>query len=174
VLTVLRVCFKPTFLADHRSYLRLMHESANRLEGIHAADKSITGEGRGLAYALMPDMPRVRQIHVKMQADIRITRTGLALLASKADRGALPQTLAGFEPDDVRDPFSSAPLIYRPGAEGFVLYSIGPDKKDNGGSPKQDKQEEDWDIVWRFPGQADALSHQPKAGAPEQQEAEQY
>jgi len=43
---------------------------------------------------------------------------------AKADRGALPQTLAGFEPDDIRDPFSGAPLIYRPSAEGFVLLAI--------------------------------------------------
>jgi len=171
VRTVLRVCFKPTFLADHRSYLRLMHESANRLEGIHAADQSITGEGRGLAYALLPSLVRVKQIHRKMQADIRVIRTGLALLASKADRGALPQTLAGFDPDDVRDPFSGAPLIYRPSAEGFVLYSIGPDGKDNDGSPRQDKQETDWDIVWQFPRPAETADRQPAA---EDKEASDY
>jgi hypothetical protein len=151
VRTVLGVCFKPTFLAYHRSYLRIMHESANRLEGIHAADQSIIGEGRGLARALVPAMGRVKVIHRKMQAEIRITCTGLALLQSKAARGAFPQTLTGFEPADVRDPFSGAPLIYRSGAEDFVLYSIGPDEKDNNGSPKRDKQEKDWDIVWQFP-----------------------
>jgi hypothetical protein len=31
------------------------------------------------------------------------------------------------------DPFSGRPLIYRPDGEGYQLYSIGPDGKDDGG-----------------------------------------
>ena len=47
--------------------------------------------------------------------------------------------------------------VFGPGAkslegQNFVLYSVGPDEKDNDGSPKQKKQKTDWDIVWHFPG----------------------
>jgi len=65
------------------------------------------------------------------------------------------------------DPFSGGPLLYRPKPDGFVLYSIGPDQKDNGGSPKQPKQETDYDIVWQFPSQANTVSHQPATEASE-------
>ena len=102
-----------------------------------------------------------------MQAEIRIVCTGLALLRSKQARGVFPQALTGFDREDITDPFSGAPLIYRSGAEGFVLYSIGPDEKDNDGSPKQGKQEKDWDIVWQFPRPPDAASPQPAAEAEE-------
>jgi len=170
--TVLGICFKPTFLAYHTSYLRIMHKAARRMEQCYspetgALEEIDDREIRGLARELVPAMGRVKEVHAKMQADIRITRSGLALLRSKADGGKFPQTLAGFEPDDVRDPFSGEPLIYRSGAEGFVLYSVGPDGKDNGGRPKQDRQETDWDIVWQFPRPADAASPQPAAEAEE-------
>ena len=183
VQTVLGVCFKPTFLAYHTSYLEIMHKSARRMEQRYSPERGALEEIddreiRGLARVLVPAMARFKLLHARMQANIRITRTGLALLASKADRGAFPQTLAGFEPDDVRDPFSGAPLIYRPGVEGFVLYSVGPDEKDNNGSPKQDKQERDWDIVWQFPRPAETASRQPAAEAEEapdhRDEAEVY
>jgi len=172
VRTVLGVCFKPTFLAYHTSYLKIMHKSARRMEQRYSPEKDALEEVddreiRGLARELVPAIGRVKELHAKMQAEIRITCTGLALLRNKADRGVLPQTLAGFEPADVRDPFSGEPLIYRPGEEDFVLYSIGPDEKDNGGSPKQDKQEKDWDIVWQFPRPAETANRQPETEAEE-------
>lgn len=170
--TVLGVCFKPTFLAYHTSYLNIMHKAARRLEQRYSPETGAVEEIndrdiRGLARELVPAMGRVKELQAKMQAEIRITRTGLSLLRSKADRGALPQTLAGFDREDVRDPFSGAPLIYRPGAEGFVLYSIGADEKDNNGSPRQDKQEKDWDIVWQHPRPAETASRPPAAEAEE-------
>ncbi|MBL7188827.1 MAG: hypothetical protein ISS70_21070 [Phycisphaerae bacterium] len=173
ILTVLGVCFKPVFLAYHTSYLKIMHESARRMEQAHllerggALNEIVESERRGLVWSLVPAMARVKVMHRSMQADIRITCTGPALLQSKAARGAFPQTLTGFEPADVRDPFSGAPLIYRSGAEDFVLYSIGPDEKDNNGSPKRDKQEKDWDIVWQFPRPRETTGRQPATQAEE-------
>jgi hypothetical protein len=154
VLTVLGVCFKPVFLSYHAAYLQIMHDAAGMLEGTIPAEQFKTRErdARGLALSLTPAMARVKVIHQTTQAEIRITRTGTALLRDKADRGEFPETLVDFKPDDVMDPFSGESLVYRSGADGFVLYSIGPDEKDNGGYPKQDKQEKDWDIVWQFPG----------------------
>ena len=165
VLTVLGVCFKPVFLAYHTSYLRIMHESTKMLEGASAAEQFIKREGRGLARSLVPAMARVKAIHQTMQAEIRITRAGIALLRDKQTQGAFPQTLAGFEQADVKDPFSSAPLIYRSSADDFILYSIGDDEKDNGGSPRLGKQDKDWDIVWQYPSPADTPSRQGAAEA---------
>jgi hypothetical protein len=33
------------------------------------------------------------------------------------------------------DPFSSHPLVYRPTATNWLLYSVGPDLVDDGGKP---------------------------------------
>lgn len=62
-----------------------------------------------------------------------ITRAAAAALAERAKTGAFPTTLPGAFPD----PYSpSAMLQYRQeGVGGFVVYSVGPDGKFNGGRP---------------------------------------
>jgi len=157
VWTIMGVCFKPVRLAYHRSYLRIMHKSAEFMERPHSPDEArvvnemIEKKSRGLARSLTPAMARVKVIHNSMRAEIRITRTGLALLQGKQTGGAFPQTLSQFEPAQVEDPFSRTPLVYRSGEEDFLLYSIGPDREDNDGRPKQDDGEPKWDIAWQFP-----------------------
>jgi hypothetical protein len=36
------------------------------------------------------------------------------------------------------DPFSGQPYRYRPGPGGFAVYSLGKDRKDDGGDPASD------------------------------------
>ena len=95
-------------------------------------------------------MYRVKEIHSEMAAELRITQAGLALLQHQQKEDAFPDTLEALKLSDIIDPYSAEPLRYKAQEQGFILYSIGPDKKDNSGSPKQKKQEEDWDIVWSF------------------------
>jgi len=167
IMAAMKTWFKPTFLAYHTAYLRIMHESAQLIEQPYSPERAraveeiIEKESRGLAQALVPAMAQVKKHHASMQADICVTRAGLALLRNKQTGGTFPETLAALDSDDVMDPFSGGPLLYRSKPDGFVLYSIGPDQKDNGGSPKQPKQETDYDIVWQLPSQANTVSHQP-------------
>ncbi len=73
----------------------------------------------------------------------RLLMTMLALRAYKLDhQGSYPQTLGGLTPKYLSavplDPFADqAPFQYRPvkGGASYLLYSIGPDGIDNGGSP---------------------------------------
>jgi len=173
VLTIMGACFKPAFLSYHTSYLKIMHEAARLMERPYSIDKArsfnemVEAERRGLAQALAPAFGQVKRAHTQMQADIRVTCAGLALLQNKQSGGALPQALTGFDPEDIRDPFAGAPLIYRSGADGFVLYSVGPDEEDNNGSPKEDKQEKGWDIVWQFPRPQETPGRQPATEAEE-------
>jgi hypothetical protein len=87
-----------------------------------------------------------------------MTRAGLALFEYKRTHGAFPETLATLGLCDLIDPFANQPLHYRPEGEGFVLYSVGEDGKDNGGTPKPEHQDsnprrrqKEYDEVWRFP-----------------------
>jgi hypothetical protein len=153
---ILRTTFKPLFLADRATYMRLMHKSAQLFEGSYLRDqkydmeKEVEEQHHMLTKILFPSMIRVKQIHREMTAELRITRAGLALLQHKQSRDAFPDTLEALMLSDIIDPYSAEPLRYKAQGQDFILYSIGPDKKDNGGSPREKKQEEDWDIVWNL------------------------
>jgi hypothetical protein len=150
---------KPLLLADHAAYLRIMldyTQSALRPYSpneARAMDKKI-GQMRNHLHVvtamIVPAIGRVKEVYCEMLAQTRITRAGLALLQEKKAQGAFPQTLDSLKLKDLNDPFSDGPLHYQPSSNGFALYSVGPDQKDNNGSPKQKNQKTDWDIVWQF------------------------
>jgi len=152
--------FKPIFLADHAAYLRFMHDGTRFLERPYSPEQGEILEERVqkkrpihiLTSIFAPAIFRVKQIHCEMIAELRIAQAGLALLQHKQNQDALPATLDTLKLPNINDPFSDGRLLYKTEREGFVLYSIGPDQKDNDGSPRQKKQKTDWDIVWIFPG----------------------
>jgi hypothetical protein len=156
-----RICFRPALLADHAAYLRYMHEHTRHIQGRYAsgdfgaverADRQAE-QRHALTGALMPGLNRFKVLHARMTAEIHITRAGLALLRHKQERGTWPETLDVLGIDNIDDPFARKALRYRPDEDGFVLYSVGEDRKDNGGVAKKPRQEEDFDIVWLFPNQ---------------------
>ncbi len=90
-----------------------------------------------------------------MQARRRLLYTDLALRSFHDDRGRPPQTLDELVPEYIReipiDPYADKPLVYRPNGDSFILYSVGPDCTDNGGTPKANRQNImahgiDWDL----------------------------
>ena len=71
-----------------------------------------------------------------LQAREQVTAAGAAALAEKARTGAFPDALPGA----FTDPFTGKPLGYRrEGDGGFVVYSVGPDGKFDGGKPGEYK-----------------------------------
>lgn len=85
---------------------------------------------------------------VRLQAKLRMARTAFALLRHKAAFGSYPDTLAGldaqFLDETLLDPYTGRPLVYRPEGGGFVLYSLGENRTDDGG-----RESKDLDLVWR-------------------------
>jgi hypothetical protein len=68
----------------------------------------------------------------------RLLMTELAIRFFEARTGRPPESLAALVPADLesvpRDPFADGgPLSYRQAAGGYVLYSLGPNRKDDGG-----------------------------------------
>ena len=92
---------------------------------------------------------------VHVQALIRVSRTGLALLRHKLAHGAYPASLAEIDPEFLGeipvDPFTGQPLVYRPEADGFVLYSLGKNFRDDNGTIESidSRRSDTCDIVWR-------------------------
>ena len=157
IWAALKVWYKPTFLAYHTAYLGIMHECAQLMdqpyssESVTAAAERINKRPQGLAQTLAAAMVQARKQYARLQADIRVTHTGLGLLLNRQSSETFPEDLAVFSPEDVMDPFSGEPLRYRRRPDGFVLYSIGADLKDNEGHSKQGPQDTDWDIAWQNP-----------------------
>ena len=154
-LIILRTTFKPLFLADRAAYMQFMHKSIEYIENPHPDVRiDILEENiekhHMLSRMLIPAINRVKVIHNEMIAEVRVTQVGLALLQHKHSRNVFPETLESLEFQNINDPFSEQQLRYKPQGQDFILYSIGPDKEDNEGSPKQKKQKDDWDIVWSY------------------------
>ena len=73
------------------------------------------------------------------RAELRMLTLQLALRAYRLDHCAYPSTLAALTPAYLStvptDPFDDKTIRYRPSRGGYVMYSIGPDLVDNGGTP---------------------------------------
>ncbi len=165
------ITFKPLFLADHAAYLRYMHEGVKFADRPYSPqeaevlEKELQKKRHIVTSMLAPALFRVKEIHFEMTAQLRITQAGLALLQHKQTNNTFPISLEALKLQNINDPFSDGLLLYKTEGQDFVLYSVGPDQKDNNGSgrrlrskssnvfssPRQKKQEKDWDIVWHFP-----------------------
>jgi hypothetical protein len=71
------------------------------------------------------------------ELSLRAIQVLLAIQLFHGDHQRLPQNLSELTPHYLPalplDPFSGQPFIYRPGAITFELYSVGPDRADDGG-----------------------------------------
>lgn len=163
--------YRPNFIAGHADYLQLMHKTAHLLEGPYEPGESaVYQEIRDLAfrypltYQLGIMNTAIKQWHCRMAADVRATRAGLALLRYKQVHGDFPPTLEAVKLEGLVDPYDGKPLRYRVEGDGFLVYSVGGDLKDNDGllerprrssDPRAKKKEPQYDRGWRF-GQTQA------------------
>jgi hypothetical protein len=81
-------------------------------------------------------------------------QTAIALTRYRFTHGAFPAKLEALVPDYLDDlpvdPFDGKPLRFVSKPEKFLIYSIGPDGKDDGGSP-YDEKSMTGDIVFSLP-----------------------
>jgi hypothetical protein len=81
----------------------------------------------------------VQRGHDMAAAHLRLVTTELALRCYLAQHGTSPDRLEMLVPEYLSstpmDPFSVRGFIYKPQATNWILYSIGPDKVDDGGKP---------------------------------------
>ena len=92
-----------------------------------------------------------------VEATFLASRTGLACRLYKSRTGRYPDTLEALVPGILEevpvDPFTGKPLVYRPEGEGFIVYSLGTNEKDDGGrstfSVDRLVMFKDDDLAWR-------------------------
>ena len=95
---------------------------------------------------LLPSLKKVFDGQQTHQAHLRTAQTALALERYRlAHPGQLPAALAALVPQFLpavpSDPFDGQPLRYQLLRQGYAVYSIGSDAKDDGGIERKPKEE---------------------------------
>ncbi len=151
--------FKPRFIADHATYLQLMSKCVEFFQAPYAPNETnASQEIRSLETCyfftnrLAPPIRATKMIYCNAATMAHVTRAGLALLQYRERHDRFPEKLDALNLAGLIDPFTLKPLCYRTDDEGFCVYGVGEDLKDNGGVQKQSRQRTDYDIVWRCPG----------------------
>lgn len=150
---VLAIIYRPSGLVDldYLAYLDFFDDllsttnvafpqrlrRTNALKGEHASF-TILPVARMNA-ALLADAAR---LEARLQARLRTVGASLAIERYRDLHSALPDSLDDLVPKFldavVADPFTGGPLRYKKLAKGYVVYSVGEDGKDDGGTePKR-------------------------------------
>jgi len=157
------LAFKPRLISDHAAYLELMRKRVHLLQGPYRDRKEIaralqSSHWNILTHKLTWSAGNEKWFYCRLLADSRVTRAGLAVLQYRQAHDAFPESLDAVGLEGLLDPFTEKPLHYRPEGEGFVVYSVGDDLKDNGGTPMRRREDSDprrkpveYDQLWRFP-----------------------
>jgi hypothetical protein len=101
-----------------------------------------------------PAIARVQESADKAEQRHRNFQVAFALAAHRADHGRYPAKLEALAPKYLPrvpgDLFSGKPLIYRPSAKGYLLYSVGINGQDEQGRSEEDDPNCD-DLAVRMP-----------------------
>ena len=112
-------------------------------------------EGNYFLNIITPAVLRVIQISHRLPVDVKGALTMIAIFWYKADKGRYPQNLnqlvtAGYLKQLPLDSYSDRPLVYKKTEDNFILYSVGPDFKDDDGVSGKDSKGQD--RPWRDNG----------------------
>ncbi len=144
----------------HRLFMDLGKKPGSFIE-MHRAfqrvDQKLSGQTDwtyGLAELMSPSFSGVSVSMGESEARKNLLLTAIDLFESHASSGVFPSLGTGvpFYKSYQMDPFTEKPLTYKPLPGGFLLYSYGPDGKDDNGKRKaKEKVVQDYDLVFRFP-----------------------
>jgi hypothetical protein len=96
---------------------------------------------------MTPALRKVQGAHDRSTQINRNLRVAFALAAFHAEQGKYPAKLDELSPTYLAkvhgDLFADKPLIYKPAEGGYLLYSVGPNGKDDGGRTSEDNPKGD-------------------------------
>ena len=104
-----------------------------------------------LSRLTVPALDRVLVKIGEQECAIDLARIGLALEVRRMTTGNYPAALAGVSvPGGLPlDGFTRKPFVYHRTADGFRIYGLGENGKDDGGTPRSSGSR-DFDIVWEM------------------------
>jgi hypothetical protein len=142
--------------------LKALLEQAPDAEGVAKTmlDGKSTGKARGKAVGdiliprLMPAINKVQDAADRARQTQDNLTLAFALARYRLDHGRYPERLDAlvprYLPDVPRDLFSGRALVYRRDGDGYVLYSVGVNGRDDGGRGYDDEPPGD-DLTVRLP-----------------------
>jgi hypothetical protein len=96
-----------------------------------------------LSRMMLPALGAAFTKEARFEAKLRDAQTALAIERYRLVNGSLPGQLndlvPAFLPAVPADPFDGKPLRYKLLATGYIVYSVGEDREDNGGTEKTSK-----------------------------------
>ncbi len=133
---------------SHARFLRLLTEfvdaarlppeqQAEPMKALETKTKKAKVEYDLLIALMMPSVIKVADAYRRDQAYLRTALVAVAAERYRRDHGTWPATLADLVEKYLKalpnDPYDGQPLRYRALPDGVIVYSVGPDKEDNGG-----------------------------------------
>lgn len=100
------------------------------------------GKSKGYVFVqmLLPALGKLTSREAGALAQLRLAQTAVALEIFRATAHHYPDALSELAPKPLaavpQDPFDGQQLRYRKAGEGYVIYSVGPDLRDDGGARK--------------------------------------
>jgi hypothetical protein len=139
----LKAIGQPTLLANVDRYMNILIEQAKLPYAAQGVRKPVPADPLCEALSRKTGIISFNDTYDVTQNALLLV--SLALQAYHAEHGDYPETLAALSPAYLQavpdDPFAlHAPFRYQRTATGYLLYSIGPDGKDNGGTPCPESQ----------------------------------
>ncbi len=151
---------RPVFIPSMAKYLEIMERHirlAGRLPFEMREERRVLNDDieplvKSLRYPLLalllPHLGKVTERMDCIAAQSGCAKLAAALRLHRLKNGSYPAALDAIVPEFLPalpiDPFSGKPFLYRAEGGGFIVYSVGPDGKDDGG-----KQEGADDISWK-------------------------
>lgn len=135
-------------LSIHRAYGRVIADSEDRWPEVIERSAGWNDLGTALvplAEMWMPQFDYALLAFVRMVAMARVADTAIAVATFKEQQGTLPDSLealveVGLLETIPEDPFDGAPLRYKLHPDsGYMVYSIGEDLQDDGGTPMENR-----------------------------------
>ena len=147
---IVAACDKPTYAERCEAFdattVELRHLSDQVMKRASAADQtglkiSAMSVSEQLAILELGEclngLPPAAWLKPSRKPHSSLAHLALSLAEFRNDHRTYPKALTELSPKYVaevpRDPFSDANLIYKPVADGYSLYSVGPNGKDDGG-----------------------------------------
>src|SRR5215218_5867608 len=119
----------------------------------HDEEMRATHTGGILSGLLLPASYKAMYAALDGDATRGLVRLAVAAAAHKAKHGRYPEKLAELVPEFLQevppDPYDGRPIRLRRVEGGLVLYSVGRDRKDDGGRTMDETQQEG-DRVFRL------------------------
>ncbi len=154
----------PNDRAYHLDYLTQLlaiagHPAHEQSELFDQMEIPEPGPGRNLTRLLLPAYQKLAAAEWRLLARLHSAAIGLACERFRQANGRWPADLAELKdllPTVPLDPYDGQPLRYRRLDDGVVVYSVGPDRQDDGGNlsygnpqPGEDVGFRLWDVAAR-------------------------